>query len=1132
MQVKYILGRAGSRKTSECYRQIEEELKKEEYQNLIMLVPEQFNLQTQIELSERFYPGIFRVEVMSFNNLAKRVLKEAGKDHYPVIDDLEKVMILKRILEEHKRELSFFKKSYVSEGFVDAINRMITIFEQNNIDNDTLESMIREDEATTIFQYKMEDIKKIYGWFNAYIAERFMTAEGTMRVLAESIGASIYLKDINLWIDGFYGFTTAQIQVIRQLIKQAKTVTITLPMDKIYTLEEKIWESNPFYESIKTYYKLREVCKEEGIPQEVQFRENQDEYEGNALSYLENNYLKTYIKPFQEETEEIILKAFANVEEEIEETAKQIIQLVRDEKYRYRDIAVLVGDLTCYKASLTSVFKEYGIPFFLDYKRDIHTNSLIAAIEAVLEIITTSWSYKGVMSFLKTHMTYLTLREIDYLDNYLLEYGIKGKSKWQSAWELGTDHVDLKVMNEIREKVVTIISPLEEGLNNCKNKEGRVNVRQATIELYEFLESIKAYETLVNRTEKHKLLKNRTLELENSQIWGQVIEILERLVDILGDEEVSISSYRSILKTSFSYMKMGIIPPAKDQVIIGTIDRTRLPKEKALFVLGTNEGIIPKQSNQMDIFSEMDKITLAQVCKGKDEKRDRLNDILITQDIYGSNFLIYTALTRATHKLYMSHITADEVGKPMRPSIVFYKLKKMFKQPEQQAKKMIEQIYAPLPTFAMLGACLREDMEGKENADPVWKDIMSWYVTNPEWKEKIQGMSEHILYTNQQHYLNRETANMLYDNQLDTSISKLETFRSCACCYFIKYGIKAEERKLFKWNTAEIGTLFHSVLERYPEELQKRQATWVNVDDKQMEESIKESVNYSIQKFNRSGRQDGRFKYTVNKLEKMSRRAIRALTYQLRQGEFEPKAYEVNFGYEGMPPIEVKIDETRSVLLKGQIDRVDIYAKNNGEEYVKILDYKSGKKQFSLLEIYYGLQLQLLLYLDAYIKLNPKSSPAGMFYFHIDSTYVKYETGTSIETIIDKQLKNFKLSGLVLQDEEIIRMMDEAGTGQIIPVKFNKDGSIAKRSSVADDEQFDELRAFIVDKVRGLGKEILDGKVSAKPYKLASKDPCMYCKYQPICQFDTSKQDNEYDVLDKMDNEEVWEHICHRKEEE
>lgn len=1141
MKAKFILGRAGSNKTSVCYNQIQEALEKDEYSNLIMLVPEQFNLQTQIELSQRLYPGLLRVEVISFKNLAKRVLKEAGKDHYLVIDDLEKVMILKRILEEHKKELSFFKKSYISEGFVDSINRLMTIFEQNSIEIETLEHMIEDKEATSIFQYKMQDIKNIYGWFNDYIAEKFITAEGTMKLLADHIKESHYLDHTSIWIDGFYGFTTAQLQIVRELLKKAKELTITLPMDRVYGAEEKIFENNPFYESIKTYQKLIHICDEEKFEKTIDFtssmRVDRSEGEGLAeqqevsqeLSYLEENYLKSYVKPFGQEAEDVMVSVYANVEEEIEETGKQIVGLIRDKGYRYRDMAILVGEMGRYKSSLTSIFKEYGIPFFLDYKRDIHTNSLIATIEGVLEIITTSWSYKGVMSFLRTHMTTLSLEEVDLLDNYLLEYGIKGKGKWQKAWEFGAEGNDLERVNQIREKVISIIAPLEEEISQYKGKDGRLSIKETTISLYHFLESIQAYETLERRTEQHKLAKNRTLELENSQIWGQVVEIFERLVDILGEEKVSVSTYRNILKTSFSYIKMGIIPPAKDQVIVGTVDRTRLPKEKTLFILGINEGLIPKQSSTMDIFSDMDKITLTAVCKAKDNKRDRLNDILVNQDIYGSTFLIYTALTRATQKLWVSSVATDEVGRSMRPSIVFYKLRKMFKQKEIVTKRLSDDIFAPLPTFGMIGGKLREDMEGKEEEDNTWRDIVSWYTSSEAWKDKIQTMSQHILYTNQQHYLHKDTAKILYDERLDTSISKLETFRNCACCYFIKYGIKAEERKLFKWNTAEIGTLFHSVLERYPEELQKRHTNWVEADNLQMDESVKSAVTYSIEKYNRSGREDGRFKYTANKVEKMSKRAIRALTYQLRQGKFEPKDYEVNFGYEGMPPIEIQIDETRSVLLKGQIDRVDVYAKENGEQYVKIIDYKSGKKQFNLVELYYGLQLQLLLYLDSYIKLNEKNKPAGMFYFHIDTTYVKYETGTTLEDIRDKQLKNFKLSGLVLEDEEIIRMMDEEGTGQIIPAKFNKDGSVAKRSSVASENQFEQLREFIVDKVRVLGKDILDGRVTANPYKLTSKDPCTYCKYQSICQFDTTKQDNEYEVLDKIGNEEIWEHICHSK---
>lgn len=1126
MKAHFILGRAGSKKTSLCYNQIQEELSKDEFHNLIMLVPEQFNLQTQIELSERLYPGLLRVEVISFKNLAQRVLKEAGKANYPVIDDLEKVMILKRLLEEHKKELSFFKKSYRSDGFVDSINRLMTIFEQNSIEVDTLDGMIQDEAATSIFQYKLEDIKKIYGWFNDYIAEKFITAEGTMKLLAEHITGSQYLKDVSIWVDGFYGFTTAQLQILRELMKKAKEVTVTLPMDRIYTLEDKVLESHPFYESIKTYQKLLTICQEEQIEKYTQFNEYQEEIVSEELSYLEKYYLRTYAKPYKEEAKDVSIRTYANIEEEIEETAKQIVECIRDRGYRYRDMAILVGDLAQYKSSLMNIFKEYEIPFFLDYKRDIHTNSLIAAIDGVLEIITTSWSYKSVMSFLRTNMTTLALEEIDILDNYILQYGIKGRSKWQEDWIFGEEEIDLARINSLRQSVVAIVGQLEEHINIHKGKNGQISIKNATISLYQFLDSIKAYETLEARTENHRINQNRTLELENSQIWGQVIEIFERLVDILGEEKVAISTYRNILRTSFGYIKMGIIPPAKDQVLVGTIDRTRLPKQKAVFILGTNEGQIPKQSDSLEIFSEMDKITLSSVCKNRDEKRDRLNDILVNQAVYGSNFLIYTALTRATDKLVVSSTAADETGKPIRPSVVFYKLRKMFKQPELTPKSLVDDLYAPLPTFGMIGARLREDMEGKEEEDAAWKDVMSWYMEQDDWKDKLQMMGSHILYTNQQHYLDRTTAKMLYNEKLETSISKLETFRNCACCYFIKYGIKAEERKLFRWNTAEIGTLFHGVLERYPEELEKRRTSWVEASEEQVKESIKEAVNYSIHKHNKSTREDGRQKYTASKLEKISTRAIRALTHQLKQGQFEPKEYEFNFGHDGMPPIEIQIDETRSILLKGQIDRVDVYAKDTGEEYVKIIDYKSGKKKFDLLELYYGLQLQLLLYLDSYIKLNMNNKPAGMFYFHIDTSYIKYEIGTTEEIAKDKQLKNFKLSGLVLDDEQIIRMMDEEGTGQIIPAKFKKDGTLDRRSSIAGEDQFELLREYVVEKVRDLGKDILDGKVSATPYKLSSKDPCVYCKYHSICQFDTTKQDNEYEVLEKMKNDEVWERIC------
>lgn len=337
--------------------------------------------------------------------------------------------------------------------------------------------------------------------------------------------------------------------------------------------------------------------------------------------------------------------------------------------------------------------------------------------------------------------------------------------------------------------------------------------------------------------------------------------------------------------------------------------------------------------------------------------------------------------------------------------------------------------------------------------------------------------------------------------------------------------MRAQERQLFKWNAADLGTIFHSVLEYYPQELHAMHTTWRDVSPSQMDSCIEASVHKAIADYNTSKREDGKMRYTVKKVTKMAKRAIHALTTQICAGAFDPKAYEVGFGMGEFPEIHIAIDSQRSMLLRGQIDRVDVFYKDQSE-LIKILDYKSGKKAFDLLEVYYGLQLQLLLYLDAYIKLNPGTKPAGMFYFHIDNPYTEYEPGMSAQELEESQMKKFKLSGLVLGEPEVIADLEEGAKGKIIPAALNvKDGNVRKGSSIASVEQFEAMANYMTDLIKKIGKEILDGKVSAKPYQLQDKDPCGYCKYHTICQFDTEHQDNQFDKLEKLTKEAIWEAI-------
>lgn len=1124
----FILGTAKSGKTTACYKQLQEELTKEAYHNLIMLVPEQFNLQIQVELAKLLKPGLLRTEVMSFRNLAKRVLKEVGGIKEPVIDDLERVMILKKLLEQHKSELVYYKTTYGSEGFVDGINRLITLFEQNEIDKPFLDALEQDEKSSAVFKSKLQDITAITEWFHTYIAERFVTVEKTMERLAGAVHKSDYLKDSIVWIDGFYGFTAVQMKIIEEMMHKVRQVIITLPIDRHYTMNEYIYPNNPFYDSIKNYQSLMARCEQGNIPYEtmVMKADNKDE---DALAYLSENYLKPYVKPFENEQDAIRIMSFPSKDEEVTQLACEIVRLIRDEDYRYHDIAVLVGDMGQYKSSLVSTFKEYDIPVFMDDKKSIHTNGLVAIIDAALEVITTGWTYKSIMSFLRFNRLDLTTDEIDTLENYLLEHGIQGKKKWDATWERESKSIALEVIQAIKEKVQVPLLSLEEALKSAKDASGKIKIREASIAVYNFLESIHAYETTQQHIAYYKQVGELSLELENTQIWGQVVDTLERLVDLLGEESVSIKVFKNILKTSFGYIEIGIIPPSKDQVIVGNIDRSRIPQVKALFILGVNEGVIPKIDESMPLFSDMDKLTLMQLCEKADEKRSRLYDVVVHNPLYMGQFLVYYAFTRAREKLYVSTIQADENGKALRPSIVFYKLRKLFGEIPFEYDQL-DALQAAKPALGYVGWQLRKYLDGQGEEGP-WQDAMSWFMTSKEWKERIRHLASYMAYTNQQEYLSEENAKSLYPEGLVTNISQLELYRNCPCCYFIRYGLKASERKVLQWNAADIGTLFHSTLERYPKELAKCKATWVTATSEQQNQCIEEALRYSAAKLSQNAKQDGRFAYTLKKARKMTKRAISALTYQLKAGEFEPEAYEVSFGSEQMPPIEIVLDNEHTIFLKGQIDRVDVYTKDGEGKYIKVLDYKSGNKNFSLLELYHGLQLQLLLYLDAYLRLNEKNKAAGMFYFHIDTRTVKYETGMELSEALTKQLKQYKLSGLAVDDVDILNKMESGVKGEILPAKAKKDGTLGSGASVASEAQFRQLIEYMHDLIRGLGKDMLAGKISAKPCKLKEKDACAFCKYHTICQFDTTNKDNTYEQLSPLGNKEIWEELAKGGEE-
>lgn len=1138
MGLQLVIGRAGTGKTSYCYKKIEEALKENIEGSLIMIVPDQFNLQTQEALAYKIHPGLLKVEVQSFKNLAIRIFGEIGGPQEPIVDDLARLMILRKIIEENKNDLTLFKKSGRKAGFMECLNLLITEFEQYRVSPEVLDDIYDKSNSSPALQRKIHDIKIIYLGFMDYIESQFLTNEQIIDVLIDKVKDSDYLRGANIWMDGFYGFTPQQYELITELLKYAENVTITLPLEKAPDFLDKLNDNNPFYESQNAYQKLYTSSLENGIKVNKaimldRIDKNNKNKECLELSHLEREYLNHNPKSYDGISECILIDEYSNQYEEVNALAKRIIRLVRDEDYRYKDIAVVAGNLPSYEGIIRSVFEEYDIPCFIDEKRNIGTHALVELIKGSLDVVNNNWSYNSICRVLKTGLFPISQEEIDLVENYILAFGIRGRKVWaqEEAWEyenvnnysedrrayiLGKE----KQVDKIRREISSYLIVLHNKLKVSK-KQDRLNVREISIAIYEFLDEIKAEEQINSWIEEAKDKQDLSLEKEHSQIWDRVKEIFERMVEILGDEVILTRLYAQILESAFDAEQMGMIPPSRDQVIIGDIERSRISQVQALFVIGTNDGMIPKLDDGPEIFSDVDKMRI--------EETDVELLSNSRKQTFESQFLVYLAITKPRKCLIVSCSLADELGKSMRPSMVMHRLRRIFpKRKTYKKDDFLDKIHHPVPTFGYVGRKMKEELDGRKGSED-WKDIVGWYLGQKEWKAKINTAIDHLFYTNQQHYLKEETAKILYDNPLHSSVSKLETFRQCAFCYFIKYGIKAEERKLFEFNAMDLGILFHKALEEYPLRLKEENLGWRDVDSGQMDLYVGEVVEDVVSKYGGSmGSPTAQNKYKVRQIKNMTRRAISVLTDQIKKGEFEPKEYELVFGDGEFPPIVIDIDPERKMLLTGTIDRVDVYGFEH-KEFVKILDYKSGSQSFDLVEVYYGLQLQLLLYLDAYLKVTKDNLPAGVFYFHIDNPIIEYKVGMDDEDISKERAKKFKLSGMLLEDLDVAKALEKDVKGEVIPASLKQGGDFTANSSVATNEEFDLLREHIVEMIKDLGKDILDGKVSALPYQLDKKNPCQYCKYLSICQFDIKQKDNEYEALGKINKKQVWEKLKQEK---
>ena len=1101
MPLKFVFGPSGSGKSSYLYQHVIQESMKYPERNYIVLVPEQFTMQTQKDLvmmHER--KGIMNIDVLSFARLAYRVFEETGGGGLPVLDDEGKNLILRKIAGDYESELKMLGGHMKKQGYISEVKSVISEFTQYDIGEDEIERVMESAGESSRLYYKLADIRLLYRGFTDYLREKYITKEELLDVLSCEVEKSERLKNSTVVLDGFTGFTPVQDRLLGELMRHCREVIVTVTMDR---------RGNPYvYEhpyqlfalSKQMVTSLLQIAKQNKIPVEepvelydhVPWRFKEQE----ALAFLEKHLFRYGAGAYEKEQEQVKLHLAKNPREEAYAVAEQVRRMMREDRYRLRDIGVIVSDMDVYADHLKQAFIKYDIPFFMDHKRSILLNSFVEYIRSVLHMAEQSFSYESVFRFLRTNLAGFTYEEIDELENYVIGLGIKGYKHWQEKWTRklrGMAQEDLDKMNHYRRQLVEKVDGLIYVL-----RQRRKTVADITRAIYEFMVQENIQVRLAEQEELFKAKGELALAREYAQIYRIVIELFDKFVELLGDEQVSLSEYCKLLDAGLEEARVGVIPPEVDQVVIGDMQRTRLKDIKALLFAGANDVYLPGALLRTGLLSELDREKFARekltLSAGGKEKA------------YVQKFYLYLNLTKPSEKLdiYYSKVSAD--GKSVRPSYLIQELQKLFPKLKvrDEERYLKEQELTENIGFDRM---IREFVQKRHETDGAWCELYNWYKKNPKWQEKVERFLEAGYYRKPLDALTEEAAKRLYGEEFETSITRMERFAVRAFSHFLTYGLGLREREEYDFQAADLGNVCHRALERFSYKVEREAGDWLKLTEEKRKQYVEESVEEAIADYGNSILySSSRNAYLIVRMKRMLEKTVWALTKQLAAGDFKPAAYELRFA-------------------NGKIDRVDT-CEDGDCVYVKVIDYKTGSKSFDVTALYHGLQLQLMVYMDAALQMEQKKHPekeilpAGVFYYRIQDPLIdRPKEGEEQESI----LKELKPDGMISLEKEVLEHLDHCMVGEssVIPVKYNKNGSLSKSSKAASAQDFYLMMKYAVNKVEEIRQKILSGDVKVNPYRRGTETSCDYCSYRQICGFDTKMEGYRYREIEAMSVDKV-----------
>lgn len=1056
MALQFILGPSGAGKSEYVYDDIIWKTMQDERENVIVLVPEQYSLEIQRKLVQK-HPrgGSFQIDVIGFNRLAYRVFDELHIKPKKVLEDFGKSMLLRKAAQDHKDELALYAGSLDKAGFIDEAKSLMSEIYQYDVPRERLREALQElddSEESRVLAQKLRDMLVIFDAFEEKKGQSFIVAEQMLELLTAAAGQSQLIAGSEIVLDGFTGFTPIQLNLISVLLRRAKKVTIVLTIDAAAYEKKHVGEHELFALTKQTINRLLLTAEQAQVVVEPTLFLGRDGCKrwnsGHPLAHLEKNLFRYPYHVGQDEVQAITITAYDTPAQELTRVAEQIRTLVMYQGYHYRDIAIVSGNLEETAEFAKRILPQYEIPYFIDMTMPVKNHPCVDALTHVLRVVDENFSYDSVFAFLKSGVVKtLESSEIETLENYVLARGRKGIRSWSQTFQNGDD----ETVDDLRKVVMEILQPFYKAVSG-----GRKKITVFVDAIYALMDTLSMEE-----------------QFEDSGLYEKVRQIFDKMVEIMPEDVVNVQEFEELFAVGMKDVSLGMVPPMLDMLVVGDITRTRLGDIRTLFIVGVNDGVIPKRTKRSQIINDREKERL-ETFGIHMAPTERVNS-------YTEQFYLYQNMTKPKENLHLSYVCMSALNDTMRPSYILDRIRRIFPdKKEVQGAQMENRIVTRKSGLEVLILGIRELMEGNHSHEAETLQLYKLYMQNGD-ADILERMQQAIQYQNLPEKLMKQVTKLIQLQDMAMSVSKLEQYANCAYAFFLKYILHLEERQIHGIDNRNVGMILHGAMEQmFCYVRDQRDNQWETLSDQERDAKTEEFVNANFEKeYAGQELEHGQYEVLRKSLVRIGKRTVQKLQ-SLMDDAYKPRYFEYAFRK------KLKVGDEKLTLV-GVVDRGDLYV-NETEQTIslRVIDYKSGAHEFDLGDLYEGLELQLAIYTDVMRELvdqdwNKNRAEAdrykiltdSMYYYHMQDPYVQAENETEAEEIRKKQL-TYK------------------GLGR------------------EDAEEFDTVLAYAEYKASALAAQIKNGVIDKNPMREANKTACDYCAYKDVCRFDEKYGNNRY----------------------